>query len=72
MIPSHLIPKVSLCISYDTYGRDGSSNEDRFSEVTLGGLCVYRFYGDDHKEKATEMADELNDLIQKYVDMEVR
>ncbi len=69
---SFIIPRVRIHISYGTYGRDSSSNEDSSSEVILGGLCVYRFYGDDHKEKATKMANELHNLIQRHHEMEVR
>jgi hypothetical protein len=54
------------------YTSDGSDNDDPYSEVEVDIIGVYRFTGDDHEDRAIAMANELDAVMQKYRDMEVR
>jgi hypothetical protein len=59
-------PYVSV---YTSHGHD---DDDPYSDVEVDIIGVYRFTGDDHEDRAMAMANELDAVIYKYREMEVR
>jgi len=49
-----------------------TKDEEEFSEVEIDIIGTYRFTGEDHEDMGLTMAEELEAILCKYRDFEVR